>query len=340
MCFFQVVQCRYNIVRDEGTQHLCADSCFSKFKESPSKYLITKTKDNSCFNCHKNLLVGNGKIFSLNVTSNLKAFFCSPRCTTVYMNMLKMKCAYCQLFVGKDSKEAILNQTKDKIFCNKQCREFFKQTPTSKNCAQCRIKFIPGKKYSATKEEFFCKGCETSSVKSRLKSYCYHCIKMSDNADMILLDTSMRKIKLCKNKCVTDCIKGLPETLNKKCDWCKKLRGIYGMVDVVEDFKVKLFCDLKCESLYRVNKQASLTDNVSCDQCKEKKQAQYHLTMSDASVRNFCSFKCVTAFQTQYSGKSPLPQVKTDGSPPNLQQKGMYSLFYSIIVRVRAYFVG
>lgn len=44
---------------------------------------------------------------------------------------------------------------------------------------------------------------------------------------------------------------------------------------------------------------------TKCDQCKRLQQAQYHLTMSDATVRNFCSYQCVMLFQRQYS-KSPM----------------------------------
>lgn len=31
------------------------------------------------------------------------------------------------------------------------------------------------------------------------------------------------------------------------------------------------------------------------------KQSQYHLTMSDASIRNFCTYQCVMSFQSRFS---------------------------------------
>jgi len=60
---------------------------------------------------------------------------------------------------------------------------------------------------------------------------------------------------------------------------------------------VKLFCSLNCLSLFRVNQQANSGQSVACDHCHKLGPAQYHLTMSDASVRNFCSYPCVAAFQ-------------------------------------------
>lgn len=42
-----------------------------------------------------------------------------------------------------------------------------------------------------------------------------------------------------------------------------------------------------------------------CDQCNSVTTPQYHLTMSDASMRNFCTYQCVMSFQSQFS-RTPL----------------------------------
>lgn len=42
-----------------------------------------------------------------------------------------------------------------------------------------------------------------------------------------------------------------------------------------------------------------------CDQCNSVTTPQYHLTMSDASMRNFCTYQCVMSFQSQFS-RAPL----------------------------------
>lgn len=43
-------------------------------------------------------------------------------------------------------------------------------------------------------------------------------------------------------------------------------------------------------------------------------QPMYHLTMSDATTRNFCSYNCVMTFQNQFS-KKPLTLNEPEGSP-------------------------
>lgn len=43
-------------------------------------------------------------------------------------------------------------------------------------------------------------------------------------------------------------------------------------------------------------------------------QPMYHLTMSDATTRNFCSYGCVMAFQNQFA-KKPLTLNEPEGTP-------------------------
>jgi len=54
---------------------------------------------------------------------------------------------------------------------------------------------------------------------------------------------------------------------------------------------------------------------INCDFCKEYSLAHYHLTMSDATIRNFCSYNCVMNFQAQYT-KSPITIPSSDDPVP------------------------
>lgn len=45
----------------------------------------------------------------------------------------------------------------------------------------------------------------------------------------------------------------------------------------------------------------NIVDRIKCDMCKRTSLAQYHLTMSDATVRNFCTYQCVMSFQVSPS---------------------------------------
>lgn len=45
---------------------------------------------------------------------------------------------------------------------------------------------------------------------------------------------------------------------------------------------------------------------VQCNSCKTSAIPQYHLAMSDGSIRNFCSYSCVVAFQVHLKSQSCL----------------------------------
>lgn len=45
---------------------------------------------------------------------------------------------------------------------------------------------------------------------------------------------------------------------------------------------------------------------LKCDQCRAVKQPQYHLTMSDATLRSFCTYQCVLTFQGKFNKPSLL----------------------------------
>ena len=113
------------------------------------------------------------------------------------------------------------------------------------------------------------------------------------------------------------------KTRNRKtatCAWCQSVKSNFDMIERVDaDNKYQLFCTLNCLSLYRVNLQATSNQNVSCDQCHKYAPAQYHLTMSDASVRNFCSYECVMAFQGQFAPGTtePTPSGSKTTQPKN-----------------------
>jgi len=76
-----------------------------------------------------------------------------------------------------------------------------------------------------------------------------------------------------------------------------------------------MMCSLNCLTLYQVSVNAVSAKRINCDLCKEYSLAHYHLTMSDATIRNFCSYNCVMNFQAQYT-KSPITIPTSDDPVP------------------------
>lgn len=67
--------------------------------------------------------------------------------------------------------------------------------------------------------------------------------------------------------------------------------------------------------VFQVSINAVSAKRINCDYCKEYSLAHYHLTMSDATIRNFCSYNCVMNFQAQYT-KSPITIPSSDDPVP------------------------
>lgn len=121
-----------------------------------------------------------------------------------------------------------------------------------------------------------------------------------------------------KKFCGSYCLRAFKNKKEKlvPCAWCSTMKSNFDMIERVDASNMhQLFCSLNCLSLYRVNLQATCNQNIVCDRCKKVAPAQYHLTMSDASVRNFCSYQCVMAFQNHFAQQkgpaAPAPAPKT-----------------------------
>jgi len=132
-------------------------------------------------------------------------------------------------------------------------------------------------------------------------------------ANIIQFDGAARKF------CGIQCLNSFRNRrqVDVACEWCGARRSNFDMMEHVNpDTGVQRFCSLNCLSLFRVNLQANSKTSVVCEQCRLSVPPQYHLTMSDASVRNFCSYPCVEAFQAQFflpAGTSPMVPAPVPG---------------------------
>ncbi|MGH0182448.1 UNVERIFIED_CONTAM: hypothetical protein FKN15_009455 [Acipenser sinensis] len=73
--------------------------------------------------------------------------------------------------------------------------------------------------------------------------------------------------------------------------------------------KTELFCSVHCLSAYSVQSLSTSGIHVQCNSCKTSAVPQYHLAMSDGSIRNFCSYNCVVNFQNTFSKPSGQPST-------------------------------
>lgn len=84
------------------------------------------------------------------------------------------------------------------------------------------------------------------------------------------------------------------------CQWCKVKKYNFDMIEKLSGGNKIMLCSLNCLTLCEVSMNAISMKKLLCDQCGTLVTPQYHLTMSDTSVRNFCTYQCVMSFQSQF----------------------------------------
>lgn len=90
------------------------------------------------------------------------------------------------------------------------------------------------------------------------------------------------------------------------CQWCKVKKYNFDMIQKnSSQNQTVVFCSLNCLTLCEVSMNAIAMKQQPCDKCSTMTTPQYHLTMSDSTVRNFCTYQCVMSFQSQF-GRKPL----------------------------------
>ena len=144
---------------------------------------------------------------------------------------------------------------------------------------------------------------------NKLSKYFCDACKMQCPISYQSLQYQGKQKRFCKASCIASFrAKNSKQTA---CVLCKKKMNNFDMIERVDaGNKVQLFCSLQCLSMFRVNLQAKCNNKTTCDLCKQFTPPAFHLTMSDATVRNFCSANCVNLFQNRFK----LPQVASSST--------------------------
>lgn len=298
----------------------CGEDCLGKFQGSLNA---------ACTNC-ANMVTATAKGKFCLRYGNIVKQFCCNNCYTEFKRRQKL-CECCQKDISKSVDAFVAPVGKEgtfKDFCSQSCLQKYEdktncdveivgveRAQKSKTLPKGEFPCSVCKKHSTVKHEILLEGkthqlCSdpclsafqyanklTLSSCDNCGTYCY-----SDGAPQFIQFEGQQK-RFCSFVCVNKF-----KSEKKKivaCAWCNSKKGNFDMIERVDaNNKYQLFCSLNCLSLYRVNLQATSNQAVMCDHCRKFVPAQYHLTMSDASVRNFCSYQCVMAFQSQFAASA------------------------------------
>ncbi|XP_071623744.1 zinc finger MYM-type protein 4-like isoform X3 [Heliangelus exortis] len=259
--------------RKGSTQLFCSTLCLTGYTVPASRPPASTKK--TCSSCSKDILNPKDVITAQFDNTNSSKDFCSQSClstyeqkrkpvVTIHTNSISTKCSMCQ-------KNAVIRH------------EVNYQNVVHKLCSDaCFSKFR-----SANNLTMNC--CENCG------GYCY-----SGSGQCHTLQIEGHSKKFCNAACVT-AYKQKSAKITP-CTLCKSLRSSAEMIESTNNLgKAELFCSVNCLSAYRVKMVTSAGVQVQCNSCKTSANPQYHLAMSDGSIRNFCSYSCVVAFQNLFN---------------------------------------
>lgn len=304
---FQIIQINDKTLQWE-TLDFCNEKCLGVYQNSVGS---------NCAMCSNSVSVTSLGKYCVRFGFDVRQF-CRSSCLDQYKKNLKV-CSYCQrdITVGELGFLApVGDKGLFKDFCTQVCLKKYEEVldPHKKQvphvCAVCNHEKITKINVMLdNKEHFFCSTPCFSAFKfvnNVCPDECAMCKtfferKSSECFTIFIPDRGPEGAPFCSKICMN-----LYIITNRKivsCNWCKVKKYNFDMIQKVVGNMA--MCSLNCLTLCEVSVNALSMKQIHCDHCKQLKTPQYHLTMSDASVRNFCTYQCVMSFQSQFN-KTPL----------------------------------
>ncbi|XP_011304779.1 zinc finger MYM-type protein 3 [Fopius arisanus] len=301
------------------TMEFCNEECLGKFQTKYGSY---------CRNCNGNVQpISLGK-YCVRFGFDVRQFCCST-CLEEFKKGLKV-CSYCQKDISSGT-DGFLAPVGDKgqfkDFCTQQCMEKYSRMnsteppPTERKACSvcqeekivfCEVQIDRGQSQAICSEPCFAAFKFVNKVDPDHCATCKKYFQVGNKKSTVVFYNNEAHT-FCSKSCLNIFI-----ITNRKivpCNWCKVKKYNFDMIKKeLKSGQVVMMCSLNCLTLYQVSINAVSARRIRCDLCKEFSQAQYHLTMSDATIRNFCSYNCVMKFQAQYT-KSPITIPSGEDAP-------------------------
>ncbi|XP_074547591.1 zinc finger MYM-type protein 4-like isoform X2 [Halichoeres trimaculatus] len=280
--------------RKGSTQLFCSTVCLTG-------HLPPTAKNRSCFQCNREIVQPRDMITIPSDDSTLM-HFCGQFCLSVYRHKRKQ--------VG----DKIPDKWADKRLERKPEKPLEKpmeRLPEKPFCSVCKIsnKQIEHEVTHQGRIHRLCSdACFVSWRKMRqLAMNCcegcgLYCNSKLGSCQTLTIDRSQL------NFCGPTCIGTYKQTCRKTvdCAYCLKM-AIVSSTIMERDLKgkVQLYCSTACVDRSRPPRNMLSGTAFPCCQCKASAVPQYHLAMVDGTIRNFCSYDCVSIFRK--SGQIPPP---------------------------------
>ncbi|CRK99062.1 CLUMA_CG011981, isoform B [Clunio marinus] len=306
--------------RDESFRRCCAH-CFKEinFTSRTAHWESFDFCDEKCLGLYQSIIAATccqcNHVVSYSAMGKLCVRFGSDIkqfCTTQCLNDFKENhhpCSLCSKNLKTDDDSNQTFNKKGNNFCDEICAKRYDDIVNTKKrhppylCSVCNNKKIP--RVQVLLDGSIHRFCSTPCfsafkfVNNVSPDKCEMCTRYFErkSSESFTIYQGKDPKMFCTQACMNIFI-----TKNReiwKCNWCKVSKYNFDMVQM--NFNETRMCSLNCLTLSEVSTNALSRKSSTCDQCKLQKQPQYHLTMTDSSFRNFCTYQCALGFQSQFT---------------------------------------
>ncbi|XP_050354666.1 zinc finger MYM-type protein 3 isoform X1 [Nymphalis io] len=309
------VQCHLLLTNEEKlltweAMDFCNEVCLGKYQNKIGS---------KCANCNNDVQHTSLGKYCVRFGCDIRQF-CNSGCLEEFKKGLKI-CCYCQKDISTGHMGFLApvgDKGQFKDFCSQICMEKFDHMsknpvpqPLWAKCAVCSLEKATTFEVEVNKNvsQRLCSDpcfAAFKFVNNIFPDQCRWCKKYFERKSSLFFTIYEASVPhcFCSKSCMNIYISNSRHIV--PCNWCKVKKYNFDMIRRAQgNGQAIMMCSLNCLNLYQVSVNAVSSRRTKCDMCKVTALAQYHLTMSDATVRNFCTYQCVMTFQGQYSKQVP-----------------------------------
>ncbi|KAM6912784.1 zinc finger MYM-type protein 4-like [Xenentodon cancila] len=271
--------------RKGSTQLFCSTVCLTG-------HLPPANKGRSCCQCNREILQPRDMI-TIPSDDNVMMHFCGQFCLSVFRHKRKLPDKVHEKWTDKrlerkpeKPSEKPVERLPDRPFCsvckvtNRQIEhEVTHQGRLHRLCSDAC--FVTWRKLRQLAMNC-CEGCGL------------YCNSNSGSCQTLTIDRSQL------NFCSPTCVGTYKQTCRKmtECANCRKVAIVSSTImERDQKGKVQLYCSPACVELSRPPQHTLTGTPFPCSLCKVSAVPQYHLAMVDGTIRNFCSYTCVSTYR-------------------------------------------
>ncbi|KAG7510776.1 zinc finger MYM-type protein 4-like isoform X2 [Solea senegalensis] len=280
--------------RKGSTQLFCSTVCLTG-------HLPPAAKNKICFQCNKEILQPRDMI-TIPSDENTYLYFCGQFCLSVFRH--------------KKKNDKIPDKRLEKKPVEKVPEKPAERQLEKPFCSVCRV---TGKiEHEVTHQGRLHRLCSDAcfvtwrKIRQLAMNCCegcgLYCNSNSGSCQTLTIDRTERHF--CGPTCISTYKQSCRKTI--ECVHCRK-RVVVSSTIMERDQKgkVQLYCSSACVVKSRPSRHTLSGTAFPCSLCKVSAVPQYHLAMVDSTIRNFCSYDCVTLFRK--SGQTSHPDL-TNGT--------------------------